>query len=55
MGEEIYRERTEGNSTRIDFIINQIASSWNNLPKEIDLVTSFTSFKSIWLVLKKYE
>ena len=40
------RERTSGNDPRTNFLLNRIASPWNNLPKAIALARSVNSFKS---------
>ena len=39
-------ERTSGNEPRIHFLLNRMATPWNNLPKKIALAHSVNSFKS---------
>ena len=43
---QLSRERTSGNEPRTHFLLNRMATPWNNLPKEIALAHSVNSFKS---------
>ena len=40
------RERTTGKEPIANFLLNRMATPWNNLPKEIALARSVNSFKS---------
>ena len=51
---QLSRERTSGNEPRTHFLLNRMATPWNNLPKDIALAHSVNSFKSkLDLHLKK--
>ena len=51
---QLSRERTSGNEPRTHFLLNRMATPWNNLPKDIALAHSVNSFKSkLDLYLKK--
>ena len=41
-----YGEYTRGNKLRSNLFLNRMATSWNNLTKEITLAPSIKSFKS---------
>ena len=43
---QLSREYTRGNEPRTNFLLNRMATPWNNLPKETALAPSVNSFKS---------